>query len=217
MNINNPGNAIYGTLKDMPVYLYRGTKKLATPTGTKILEVYEKVPTIKVDNQIAVYTDAEEVYDIYNWSPYLNRYAIAEEGAVNLEHSICTKPISNIIEGVADMKFDAYIISKNGGYFSNPDHDTMYIMAPEGRIIPEQYTAFVMVYVTGKSISRSMLGYLYLIEKEDIPEMLPISNHNANVIYATCGNNENELEIFSWDEETSAYKGIGYLEVNNNG
>ena len=58
---------------------------------------------------------------------------------------------------------------------------------------------------------------LYLIEKEDIPEMLPISNHNANVIYATYGNNENELEIFSWDEETSAYKGIGYLEVNNNG
>lgn len=217
MNINNPGNAVYGALKNMPVYLYRGTKKLATSTGSKILEVYEKVPTIKVDNQIAVYTDAEEVYDIYNWSPYLNRYAIAEEGAVNLEHSICTKPISNIIEGVADMKFDAYTISKNGGYFSNPDHDTMYIMAPEGRIIPEQYTAFVMVYVTGKSISRSMLGYLYLIEKEDIPEMLPISNHNANVIYATCGNNENELEIFSWDEETSAYKGIGYLEVNNNG
>ena len=217
MNINNPGNAIYGTLKDMPVYLYRGTKKLATSTGTKILEVYEKVPAIKVDNQIAVYTDAEEVYDIYNWSPYLNRYAIAEEGAVNLEHSICTKPISNIIEGVADMKFDAYIISKNGGDVSNPDHDTMYSMAPEGRIIPEQYTAFVMVYVTGKSISRSMLGYLYLIEKEDIPEMLPISNHNANVIYATYGNNENELEIFSWDEETSAYKSIGYLEVNNNG
>ena len=94
MNINNPGNAIYGTLKDMPVYLYRGTKKLATSTGSKILEVYEK---------------------------------------------------------------------------------------------------------------------------EDIPEMLPISNHNANIIYATYGDNENELEIFSWDEETSAYKGIGYLEVNNNG
>ena len=212
MNINNPGNAIYGTLKDMPVYLYRGTKKLATSTGSKILEVYEKVPTIKVDNQIAVYTDAEEVYDIYNWSPYLNRYAIAEEGAVNLEHSICAKPISNNIEGVADMKFDAYIISKNGGYFSNPDHDTMYIMAPEGRIIPEQYTAFVMVYVTGKSISRSMLGYLYLIEKEDdIPYTLSV----LNVVYAMYGDNENELEIFSWDEEISAYKRIGYLEVKN--
>ena len=214
MNINNPGNAIYGTLKDMPVYLYRGTKKLATSTGSKILEVYEKVPTIKVDNQIAVYTDAEEVYDIYNWSPYLNRYAIAEEGAVNLEHSICTKPISNIIEGVADMKFDAYIISKNGCHLSYPDHDTMYIMAPEGRIIPEQYTAFVMVYVTGKSISRSMLGYLYLIEKEDdIPYTLSV----LNVVYATYGDNENELEIFSWDEEISAYKRIGYLEVKNNG
>ena len=212
MNINNPGNAIYGTLKDMPVYLYRGTKKLATSTGSKILEVYEKVPTIKVDNQIAVYTDAEEVYDIYNWSPYLNRYAIAEEGAVNLEHSICTKPISNIIEGVTDMKFDAYIISKNGCHLSYPDHDTMYIMAPEGRIIPEQYTAFVMVYVTGKSISRSMLGYLYLIEKEDdIPYTLSV----LNVVYATYGDNENELEIFSWDEEISAYKRIGYLEVKN--
>ena len=212
MNINNPGNAIYGTLKDMPVYLYRGTKKLATSTGSKILEVYEKVPTIKVDNQIAVYTDAEEVYDIYNWSPYLNRYAIAEEGAVNLEHSICTKPISNNIEGVADMKFDAYIISKNGCHLSYPDHDTMYIMAPEGRIIPEQYTAFVMVYVTGKSISRSMLGYLYLIEKEDdIPYTLSV----LNVVYATYGDNENELEIFSWDEEISAYKRIGYLEVKN--
>ena len=214
MNINNPGNAIYGTLKDMPVYLYRGTKKLATPTGTKILEVYEKAPAIKVDNQIAVYTDIEEVYDIYNWSPYLNRYAIAEEGAVNLEHSICTKPVSNIIEGVADMKFDAYIISKNGCHLSYPDHDTMYIMAPEGRIIPEQYTAFVMVYVTGKSISRSMLGYLYLIEKEDdIPYTLSV----LNVVYATYGDNENELEIFSWDEEISAYKRIGYLEVKNNG
>ena len=214
MNINNPGNAIYGTLKDMPVYLYRGTKKLATSTGTKILEVYEKAPAIKVDNQIAVYTDIEEVYDIYNWSPYLNRYAIAEEGAVNLEHSICTKPISNNIEGVADMKFDAYIISKNGCHLSYPDHDTMYIMAPEGRIIPEQYTAFVMVYVTGKSISRSMLGYLYLIEKEDdIPYTLSV----LNVVYATYGDNENELEIFSWDEEISAYKRIGYLEVKNNG
>ena len=213
MNINNPGNAIYGTLKDMPVYLYRGTKKLATSTGSKILEVYEKVPTIKVDNQIAVYTDIEQVYDIYNWSQYLNRYAIAEEGAVNLEHSICTKPISNNIEGAADMKFDAYIISKNGCHLSYPDHDTMYIMAPEGRIIPEQYTAFVMVYVTGKSISRSMLGYLYLIEKEDD---IPYIMHSVlNVIYATYGNNENELEIFSWDEETSAYKGIGYLEVKN--
>ena len=212
MNINNPGNAIYGTLKDMPVYLYRGTKKLATSTGTKILEVYEKVPAIKVDNQIAVYTDTEEVYDIYNWSPYLNRYAIAEEGAVNLEHSICTKPISNNIEGAADMKFDAYIISKNGCHLSYPDHDTMYIMAPEGRIIPEQYTAFVMVYVTGKSISRSMLGYLYLIEKEDdIPYTLSV----LNVVYATYGDNENELEIFSWDEEISAYKCIGYLEVKN--
>ena len=212
MNINNPGNAIYGTLKDMPVYLYRGTKKLATSTGTKILEVYEKVPAIKVDNQIAVYTDTEEVYDIYNWSPYLNRYAIAEEGAANLEHSICTKPISNNIEGVADMKFDAYIISKNGCHLSYPDHDTMYIMAPEGRIIPEQYTAFVMVYVTGKSISRSMLGYLYLIEKEDdIPYTLSV----LNVVYATYGDNENELEIFSWDEEISAYKRIGYLEVKN--
>ena len=212
MNINNPGNAIYGTLKDMPVYLYRGTKKLATSTGSKILEVYEKVPTIKVDNQIAVYTDAEEVYDIYNWSPYLNRYAIAEEGAVNLEHSICAKPISNNIEGVADMKFDAYIISKNGCYLSYPDHDTMYIMAPEGHIIPEQYTAFVMVYVTGKSISRSMLGYLYLIEKEDdIPYTLSV----LNVVYAMYGDNENELEIFSWDEEISAYKRIGYLEVKN--
>ena len=212
MDINNPGNAIYGTLKDMPVYLYRGTKKLATSTGTKILEVYEKVPAIKVDNQIAVYTDIEEVYDIYNWSPYLNRYAIAEEGAVNLEHSICAKPISNNIEGVADMKFDAYIISKNGCHLSYPDHDTMYIMAPEGRIIPEQYTAFVMVYVTGKSISRSMLGYLYLIEKEDdIPYTLSV----LNVVYATYGDNENELEIFSWDEEISAYKRIGYLEVKN--
>ena len=212
MNINNPGNAIYGTLKDMPVYLYRGTKKLATSTGTKILEVYEKVPAIKVDNQIAVYTDIEEVYDIYNWSPYLNRYAIAEEVAVNLEHSICTKPISNNIEGVADMKFDAYIISKNGCHLSYPDHDTMYIMAPEGRIIPEQYTAFVMVYVTGKSISRSMLGYLYLIEYEDdIPYTLSV----LNVVYATYGDNENELEIFSWDEEISAYKRIGYLEVKN--
>ena len=212
MNINNPGNAIYGTLKDMPVYLYRGTKKLATSTGSKILEVYEKVPAIKVDNQIAVYTDTEEVYDIYNWSPYLNRYAIVEEGAVNLEHSICTKPISNNIEGVADMKFDAYIISKNGCHLSYPDHDTMYIMAPEGRIIPEQYTAFVMVYVTGKSISRSMLGYLYLIEKEDdIPYTLSV----LNVVYATYGDNENELEIFSWDEEISAYKRIGYLEVKN--
>ena len=212
MNINNPGNAIYGTLKDMPVYLYRGTKKLATSTGSKILEVYEKVPTIKVDNQIAVYTDAEEVYDIYNWSPYLNRYAIVEEGAVNLEHSICSKPINNNIEGAADMKFDAYIISKNGCHLSYPDHDTMYIMAPEGRIIPEQYTAFVMVYVTGKSISRSMLGYLYLIEKEDdIPYTLSV----LNVVYATYGDNENELEIFSWDEEISAYKRIGYLEVKN--
>ena len=212
MNINNPGNAIYGTLKNMPVYLYRGTKKLATATGVKILEVYEKVPKVKVDNQIAVYTDIEEVYDIYNWSPYLNRYAIAEEGAVNLEHSICTKPISNNIEGVADMKFDAYIISKNGCHLSYPDHDTMYIMAPEGRIIPEQYTAFVMVYVTGKSISRSMLGYLYLIEKEDdIPYTLSV----LNVVYATYGDNENELEIFSWDEEISAYKRIGYLEVKN--
>ena len=212
MNINNPGNAIYGTLKDMPVYLYRGTKKLATSTGTKILEVYEKVPAIKVDNQIAVYTDIEEVYDIYNWSPYLNRYAIAEEGAVNLEHSICTKPISNNTEGVTDMKFDAYIISKNGCHLSYPDHDTMYIMAPEGRIIPEQYTAFVMVYVTGKSISRSTLGYLYLIEKEDdIPYTLSV----LNVVYATYGDNENELEIFSWDEEISAYKRIGYLEVKN--
>lgn len=212
MNINNPGNAIYGTLKDMPVYLYRGTKKLATSTGSKILEVYEKVPAIKVDNQIAVYTDIEEVYDIYNWSPYLNRYAIAEEGAVNLEHSICAKPISNNIEGVADMKFDAYIISKNGCHLSYPDHDTMYIMAPEGRIIPEQYTAFVMAYVTGKSISRSMLGYLYLIEKEDdIPYTLSV----LNVVYATYGDNENELEIFSWDEEISAYKRIGYLEVKN--
>ena len=212
MNINNPGNAIYGTLKDMPVYLYRGTKKLATSTGTKILEVYEKVPAIKVDNQIAVYTDIEEVYDIYNWSPYLNRYAIAEEVAVNLEHSICAKPISNNIEGVADMKFDAYIISKNGCHLSYPDHDTMYIMAPEGRIIPEQYTAFVMVYVTGKSISRSMLGYLYLIEYEDdIPYTLSV----LNVVYATYGDNENELEIFSWDEEISAYKRIGYLEVKN--
>lgn len=198
----------------MPVYLYRGTKKLATSTGTKILEVYEKAPAIKVDNQIAVYTDTEEVYDIYNWSPYLNRYAIAEEGAVNLEHSICTKPISNNIEGAADMKFDAYIISKNGCHLSYPDHDTMYIMAPEGRIIPEQYTAFVMVYVTGKSISRSMLGYLYLIEKEDdIPYTLSV----LNVVYATYGDNENELEIFSWDEEISAYKRIGYLEVKNNG
>ena len=214
MNINNPGNAIYGALNDMPVYLYRGTKKLATSTGTKILEVYEKAPAIKVDNQIAVYTDTEEVYDIYNWSPYLNRYAIAEEGAVNLEHSICTKPISNIIEGVADMEFDAYIISKNGCHLSYPDHDTMYIMAPEGRIIPEQYTAFVMVYVTGKSISRSMLGYLYLIEKEDdIPYTLSV----LNVVYAMYGDNENELEIFSWDEEISAYKRIGYLEVKNNG
>ena len=214
MNINNPGNAIYGTLKDMLVYLYRGTKKLATSTGTKILEVYEKAPAIKVDNQIAVYTDTEEVYDIYNWSPYLNRYAIAEEGAVNLEHSICTKPISNNIEGVADMEFDAYIISKNGCHLSYPDHDTMYIMAPEGRIIPEQYTAFVMVYVTGKSISRSMLGYLYLIEKEDdIPYTLSV----LNVVYAMYGDNENELEIFSWDEEISAYKRIGYLEVKNNG
>ena len=212
MNINNPGNAIYGTLKDMPVYLYRGTKKLATSTGTKILEVYEKVPAIKVDSQIAVYTDTEEVYDIYNWSPYLNRYAIVEEGAVNLEHSICTKPISNNIEGVADMKFGAYIISKNGCHLSYPDHDTMYIMAPEGRIIPEQYTAFVMVYVTGKSISRSMLGYLYLIEKEDdIPYTLSV----LNVVYATYGDNDNELEIFSWDEEISAYKCIGYLEVKN--
>lgn len=212
MNINNPGNAIYGTLKDMPVYLYRGTKKLATSTGSKILEVYEKAPAIKVDNQIAVYTDTEEVYDIYNWSPYLNRYAIAEEGAVNLEHSICTKPISNNIEGAADMKFDAYIISKNGCHLSYPDHGTMYIMAPEGRIIPEQYTAFVMVYVTGKSISRSMLGYLYLIEKEDdIPYTLSV----LNVVYATYGDNENELEIFSWDEEISAYKRIGYLEVKN--
>lgn len=212
MNINNPGNAIYGTLKDMPVYLYRGTKKLATSTGSKILEVYEKAPAIKVDNQIAVYTDTEEVYDIYNWSPYLNRYAIAEEGAVNLEHSICTKPISNNIEGAADMKFDAYIISKNGCHLSYPDHGTMYIMAPEGRIIPEQYTAFVMVYVTGKSISRSMLGYLYLIEKEDdIPYTLSV----LNVVYATYGDNENELEIFSWDEEISAYKHIGYLEVKN--
>ena len=214
MNINNPGNAIYGTLKDMPVYLYRGTKKLATSTGTKILEVYEKVPAIKVDNQIAVYTDIEEVYDIYNWSPYLNRYAIVEEWVANLEHSICAKPISNNIEGVADMKFDAYIISKNGCHLSYPDHDTMYIMAPEGRIIPEQYTAFVMVYVTGKSISRSMLGYLYLIEKEDdIPYTLSV----LNVVYATYGDNENELEIFSWDEEISAYKRIGYLEVKNNG
>ena len=212
MNINNPGNAIYGTLKDMPVYLYRGTKKLATSTGSKILEVYEKVPTIKVDNQIAVYTDIEEVYDIYNWSPYLNRYAIVEEWVVNLEHSICAKPISNNIEGVADMKFDAYIISKKGCHLSYPDHDTMYIMAPEGRIIPEQYTAFVMVYVTGKSISRSMLGYLYLIEKEDdIPYTLSV----LNVVYATYGDNENELEIFSWDEEISAYKRIGYLEVKN--
>ena len=212
MNINNPGNAIYGTLKDMPVYLYRGTKKLATSTGTKILEVYEKVSAIKVDNQIAVYTDIEEVYDIYNWSPYLHIYAIAEEGAVNLEHSICTKPISNIIEGVADMKFDAYTISKNGCHLSYPGHDTMYIMAPEGRIIPEQYTAFAMVYVTGKSISRSMLGYLYLIEKEDdIPYTLSV----LNVVYATYGDNENELEIFSWDEEISAYKRIGYLEVKN--
>ena len=34
---------------------------------------------------------------------------------------------------------------------------------------------------------------------------------------ASLTNNENEFEIFSWDEETSAYKGIGYLEVNNNG
>ena len=212
MNINNTGNAIYGTLKDMPVYLYRGTKKLATSTGSKILEAYEKVPTIKVDNQIAVYTDTEEVYNIYNWSPYLNRYAIVEEGAVNLEHSICTKPISNNIEGAADMKFDAYIISKNGCHLSYPDHDTMYIMAPEGRIIPEQYTAFVMVYVTGKSISRSMLGYLHLIEKEDdIPYTLSV----LNVVYATYGDNENELEIFSWDEEISAYKRIGYLEVKN--
>ena len=212
MNINNPGNAIYGTLKDMPVYLYRGTKKLATSTGTKILEVYEKAPAIKVDNQIAVYTDIEEVYDIYNWSPYLNRYAIVEEWVVNLEHSICAKPISNNIEGAADMKFDAYIISKNGCHLSYPDHDTMYIMAPEGRIIPEQYTAFVMVYVTGKSISRSMLGYLYLIEKEDdIPYTLSV----LNVVYATYGDNENELEIFSWDEEISAYKHIGYLEVKN--
>ena len=212
MNINNPGNAIYGTLKDMPVYLYRGTKKLATSTGTKILEVYEKVPAIKVDNQIAVYTDMEEVYDIYNWSPYLNRYAIVEEWVVNLEHSIFAKPISNNIEGVTDMKFDAYIISKNGCHLSYPDHDTMYIMAPEGRIIPEQYTAFVMAYVTGKSISRSMLGYLYLIEKEDdIPYTLSV----LNVVYATYGDNENELEIFSWDEEISAYKRIGYLEVKN--
>lgn len=212
MNINNPGNAIYGALKDMPVYLYRGTKKLATSTGSKILKVYEKAPAIKVDNQIAVYTDTEEVYDIYNWSPYLNRYAIVEKGAVNLKHSICTKPISNNIEGVADMKFDAYIISKNGCHLSYPDHDTMYIMAPEGRIIPEQYTAFVMVYVTGKSISRSMLGYLYLIEKEDdIPYTLSV----LNVVYATYGDNENELEIFSWDEEISAYKRIGYLEVKN--
>ena len=178
----------------------------------KILEVYEKVPKAKVDNQIAVYTDTEEVYDIYNWSPYLNRYAIVEEGAVNLEHSICPKPISNNIEGVADMKFDAYIISKNGYHLSYPYHDTMYIMAPEGRIIPEQYTAFVMVYVTGKSISRSMLGYLYLIEKEDdIPYTLSV----LNVVYATYGDNENELEIFSWDEEISAYKCIGYLEVKN--
>lgn len=212
MNINNPGNAIYGALKDMPVYLYRGTKKLATSTGSKILKVYEKAPAIKVDNQIAVYTDTEEVYDIYNWSPYLNRYAIVEKGAVNLKHSICTKPISNNIEGVADMKFDAYIISKNGCHLSYPDHDTMYIMAPEGRIIPEQYTAFVMAYVTGKSISRSMLGYLYLIEKEDdIPYTLSV----LNVVYATYGDNENELEIFSWDEEISAYKRIGYLEVKN--
>ena len=212
MNINNPGNAIYGTLKDMPVYLYRGTKKLATSTGTKILEVYEKVPAIKVDNQIAVYTDIEEVYDIYNWSPYLNRYAIVEEWVVNLEHSICAKPISNNIEGVANMKFDAYIISKNGCHLSYPDHDTMYIMAPEGRIIPGQYIAFVMVYATGKSISRSMLGYLYLIEKEDdIPYTLSV----LNVVYATYGDNENELEIFSWDEEISAYKHIGYLEVKN--
>ena len=53
MNINNPGNAIYGTLKNMPVYLYRGTKKLVTSKGTKILEVYEKAPTVKVDNTIA--------------------------------------------------------------------------------------------------------------------------------------------------------------------
>ena len=212
MNINNPGNAIYGTLKDMPVYLYRGTKKLATSTGTKILEVYEKVPAIKVDNQIAVYTDIEEVYDIYNWSPYLNRYAIAEEWVANLEHSICTKPISNNIEGAADMKFDAYIISKNGCHLSYPDHDTMYIMAPEGRIIPEQYTAFVMVYATGKSISRSMLGYLYLIEKEDD---IPYTLSALNVVYAMYGDNENELEIFSWDEEISAYKRIGYLEVKN--
>ena len=212
MNINNPGNAIYGTLKDMPVYLYRGTKKLATSTGTKILEVYEKAPAIKVDNQIAVYTDTEEVYDIYNWSPYLNRYAIVEEWVANLEHSICAKPISNNIEGIADMKFDAYIISKNGCHLSYPDHDTMYIMAPEGRIIPEQYTAFVMVYVTGKSISRSMLGYLYLIEKEDdIPYTLSV----LNVVYAMYGDNENELEIFSWDEDISAYKRIGYLEVKN--
>ena len=170
------------------------------------------MPAIKVDNQIAVYTDAEEVYDIYNWSPYLNRYAIVEEWVVNLEHSICAKPISNNIEGVADMKFDAYIISKNGCHLSYPDHDTMYIMAPEGRIIPEQYTAFVMAYVTGKSISRSMLGYLYLIEKEDdIPYTLSV----LNVVYATYGDNENELEIFSWDEEISAYKRIGYLEVKN--
>ena len=105
-----------------------------------------------------------------------------------------------------------YIISKNGCHLSYPDHDTMYIMAPEGRIIPEQYTAFVMVYVTGKSISRSMLGYLYLIEKEDdIPYTLSV----LNVVYATYGDNENELEIFSWDEEISAYKHIGYLEVKN--
>ena len=137
-----------------------------------------------------------------------------EEWVVNLEHSICAKPISNNIEGVADMKFDAYIISKNGCHLSYPDHDTMYIMAPEGRIIPEQYTAFVMVYVTGKSISRSMLGYLYLIEKEDdIPYTLSV----LNVVYAMYGDNENELEIFSWDEEISAYKRIGYLEVKNNG
>ena len=69
-----------------------------------------------------------------------------------------------------------------------------------------------MVYVTGKSISRSMLGYLYLIEKEDdIPYTLSV----LNVVYATYGDNENELEIFSWDEEISAYKRIGYLEVKN--
>lgn len=216
MNINNPGNAIYGALKNMPVYLYRGTKKLATSKGTKILEVYEKAPTVKVDNTIAVYTDEENVCDIYKWSPYLNRYALSEERAVILQHSIHAKPISNTIKGVTDMKFDAYIISKSDGYMAFPDHDTMYIMAPEGKIIPWQYTAFVMVYVTGKSISRTMLGYLLPIDKEDIPEMLPLSNHDANVIYARYDKeNENELEIFSWDEEASRYKDIGYLEVKN--